>query len=401
MGPSASGMDWVIPDFVNASGGLYVNALTAHHYYMFGGTAKLENFLSASIMDNYIYYIEAFKSRANHYSSLWNGETSSAYDGGAVNMSDRFVAGFLWLDKLGLSALRGIDVVIRQAFVGAGGPFPFGHYVLINQEMKPNTDYWLSFLYKKIVGSTVFSVTIDQPDKNLRLYAASSKNNNNALVLYGQYSGNNSFTIDIPQLTDKQVTLYLFKEGEPGNLQSNLSRINGQLIDWDTHKPMANIQGAQADLPITLPSYSLFFIVAQTTIIQNCPDGWYKENTVSNKCLKIVDAITQPWFSANLECSTYGLQTSLLSIDSAFENTEITQYIQSNNTTCSQFYLGLYRNNTSWAWSDGNARTYRNWKNGFPTNDNTQNCVTFDKASGTWTNNDCDASQCYICQIYV
>uniref|UniRef100_A0A914EIM6 Uncharacterized protein n=1 Tax=Acrobeloides nanus TaxID=290746 RepID=A0A914EIM6_9BILA len=58
---------------------------------------------------------------------------------------------------------------------------------------------------------------------------------------------------------------------------------------------------------------------------QNCPDGWYKEKTVSNKCLKIVDAITQPWFSANLECTTYGFQSSLLSIDGAFENAEITR----------------------------------------------------------------------------
>lgn len=55
---------------------------------------------------------------------------------------------------------------------------------------------------------------------------------------------------------------------------------------------------------------------------QTCPDGWYQESTVSNKCLKIVN-ITQPWFSANFDCTTYGYNASLISIDSAFENTEV------------------------------------------------------------------------------
>jgi heparanase len=99
----------------------------------------LEDFLNPTTIDKYIYYINGYKNNSNNYSPLWNGETSSAYGGGAANMSDKFVAGFLWLDKLGLSALQGIDIVIRQAFIGAGGAYAFGNYNLLNQEMKPNT----------------------------------------------------------------------------------------------------------------------------------------------------------------------------------------------------------------------------------------------------------------------
>lgn len=51
--------------------------------------------------------------------------------------------------------------------------------------------------------------------------------------------------------------------------------------------------------------------------------GWYQENTNPNKCIKIIDTFTQPWFGANIDCTTYGANSSLLSIDSAFENAEI------------------------------------------------------------------------------
>lgn len=83
---------------------------------------------------------------------------------------------------------------------------------------------------------------------------------NDGYVIYGQYVLNKSITIDIPQLANRQVTVYLLKEGTPGNLQSNLTRINDQLIDWDAHQA-TNIQGKRMTLPVTLLGYSLFYIV--------------------------------------------------------------------------------------------------------------------------------------------
>lgn len=59
------------------------------------------------------------------------GETSSCSSMGAVGMTDRFLATFLWLDKLGLGAKLGLDVIVRQTIWGY-------NYPLLNESYLPN-----------------------------------------------------------------------------------------------------------------------------------------------------------------------------------------------------------------------------------------------------------------------
>lgn len=60
------------------------------------------------------------------------GETSSAWGGGAQGLSDRFVATFNWLDKLGLAAKLGVKVVVRQSIIATG------YYGLLDNNYDPN-----------------------------------------------------------------------------------------------------------------------------------------------------------------------------------------------------------------------------------------------------------------------
>jgi heparanase len=131
-------------------------------------------------MDDFLVTLNTVK--AMNFTPLWLGETSNTYNGGSANLSDRFLAGFLWLDKLGLGALHGLDIIIRQDIWG-------GDYALLNRQMMPNPvrffaffiiqvciikDYWLSLLFKKLVGPQVLNVTFDPINPNLRLYGATS-----------------------------------------------------------------------------------------------------------------------------------------------------------------------------------------------------------------------------------
>lgn len=60
------------------------------------------------------------------------GETSSAWGGGAPGLSDRYVASFIWIDKLGLGAQLGLDVIVRQTLCG-------GSYALVDcKTFQPN-----------------------------------------------------------------------------------------------------------------------------------------------------------------------------------------------------------------------------------------------------------------------
>lgn len=62
-------------------------------------------------------------------------ETSSCNNRGAEGMSDRFLASFLWLDKLGLTAKLGVDLLVRQTVWGY-------NYPLLNSEYGPNSVSW-------------------------------------------------------------------------------------------------------------------------------------------------------------------------------------------------------------------------------------------------------------------
>ena len=98
--------------------------------------------------------------------STWLGETSSSYDGGVPGVSDSFVSGFMWLDKLGVAARLGHKVVIRQSFYG-------GVYSLIHEKsFDPFPDYWSSLLHKRLVGRRVLEVRGGIAlDRKIRIYA--------------------------------------------------------------------------------------------------------------------------------------------------------------------------------------------------------------------------------------
>ena len=156
------------------------------HYYPFQSNrspvktraATLNNLLSPNSLNDFEKYaLQLKKLRDQHQpqAQLWTGETGSAQCGGQAKLSDRFVSCFWWADQLGRGAKLGQKVMIRQSLIG-------GDYALINRKtLKPNPDYWVSWLWGKLMGEEVFEVQSNDPF--VQVYCHSAKKEGKCTLL--------------------------------------------------------------------------------------------------------------------------------------------------------------------------------------------------------------------------
>ena len=103
--------------------------------------------------------------------ALWLGETGSAQVGGQPGVSGRWASTLWWLDQLGLLAARGHAVQVRQTLCGAD-------YGLLDEAtLSPTPEYWVSVLWKRLMGCDVYEVTCEpKPPPTLRLYCHGIQN---------------------------------------------------------------------------------------------------------------------------------------------------------------------------------------------------------------------------------
>lgn len=97
-------------------------------------------------------------------------EFASAADGGCVNMSNTFAAGFFFVDMIGRVAEAGFWQAYRQDLVGFSGIGFGSSYALAGDPgwfslaasgpLEPNPDYFTALLWRTLVGSVLFSVDV-------------------------------------------------------------------------------------------------------------------------------------------------------------------------------------------------------------------------------------------------
>ncbi|CAH1782773.1 unnamed protein product [Owenia fusiformis] len=213
-----------------------IDVVTWHHYYSNGRTAVVDNFTDPHLLDRLekdIATVQDIVSKHAPQKKKWLGETSSMYGGGAKDLSDRYVAGFMWLDKLGLMAKSGYDVVIRWSLLR-------GNYGLIDKNLNPNPDYWLSFVYKQFVGPQVLQVNAtvftDSNGKHqrLRVYAhcthPKSRYPRGAVTIFVLNLYTSAATFSVPRVLNRSaIHEYLMTPG-PGGLSSEYVKMNGQVL---------------------------------------------------------------------------------------------------------------------------------------------------------------------------
>ncbi|XP_073680884.1 heparanase [Garra rufa] len=253
------------------TGAKAINACTWHHYYVNGRDTSLEDFLDPEVLDTLATKINEVLEIVESVSlgkKVWLGETSSAYGGGAAGLSDTFVAGFMWLDKLGLAAKLGLDVIIRQVLIGSGT------YHLVDDNLDPLPDYWLSLLYKRLVGPEVLKAQVlmnSGTKKRIRVYLHCTNKKSEyyrpgAVTLFALNLNKSEVTISLPaHIANSTVEAFVLQSAEDGeqSLYSRSVKLNGQVLKMVDDRTLPPLKGRE--LPpgehIKLPGFSFAFYV--------------------------------------------------------------------------------------------------------------------------------------------
>ncbi|XP_050981313.1 inactive heparanase-2 [Labeo rohita] len=267
------------------NGGSVVDAVTWQHYYFDRRVTKVEDFLKTRLLDTLSEQItKVLKIVHTHAPEkhVWLGGVGPAWAGGTNNLSDTFAAGFLWLNTLGIAAAHGIDVVLRHSF------FDYGYNHLVDQHFNPLPDYWLSLLFKRLVGPRVLAVHVaglqrkPRPGRvirdKLRIYAHCTSFHNHDYV-------RGSITIYIINLhrsrkkiklagtlRNKTVHQYLLQPFGTDGLHSMSVQLNGEplrMVDNETF-PELKPRTLRAGRTIAMPPVSIGFYVIKNINAYAC-----------------------------------------------------------------------------------------------------------------------------------
>ncbi|XP_066488388.1 heparanase-like [Tiliqua scincoides] len=256
--------------------GKAIDAVTWHHYYLNGRIATREDFLSPDVLDTFITAVKEVLQIVNATvpgKKVWLGETSSAHGGGTPGLSNAYIAGFMWLDKLGQSARLGIDVVMRQVLFGAGS------YQLVDYNFEPLPDYWLSVLYKKLVGTKVLNVNLTGEDpRKLRVYLHCTndlhpKYRDGDVTLFALNLYNSTKHLQLPSsFSNKQVDEYLLLPYGKENILSKSIQLNGHVLKMLDDETLPNLteKPLSPGSSLGLPAFSYGFYVIKNAKMMAC-----------------------------------------------------------------------------------------------------------------------------------
>lgn len=196
--------------------------------------------LNPSYLDEVAYWAEKIKSWRDMYAQgkeIWMGETANAQFGGEPGVSDVYIGGLWWLDQLGLLALTGHDVVIRQTLIGLD-------YGLIDSDtLKPRPDYWNSLLWKRLMGTEVFKVKKSgHNSEKLRVYVHSTpeKERSYLTLLAINLDHEKNSILSIPELRGQKYEVYTLTTND---ILSDELLLNGSKLKLDKNYEIPEIKG--------------------------------------------------------------------------------------------------------------------------------------------------------------
>ncbi|XP_074856092.1 inactive heparanase-2 isoform X4 [Carettochelys insculpta] len=265
--------------------GRTVDAVTWQHYYLDGRVAKVTDFLRTRLLDTLSDQIRKIQKVVNTYApgkKIWLEGIGATSAGGTNNLSDSYAAGFLWLNALGMLASQGIEVVMRHSF------FDHGHNHLVDQNFNPLPDYWLSLLYKRLVGPKVLAVHVaglqgkPRPGRvirdKLRIYAHCTSHHNQhyargsiTLYIINLHRSRKKIKL-VGTLRDKVVHQYLLQPEGTEGLHARAVQLNGQPLAMadDGTLPELKPRPLRAGRTLVIPPLSMSFYVVKNVHALAC-----------------------------------------------------------------------------------------------------------------------------------
>ncbi|XP_062515095.1 heparanase-like isoform X2 [Corticium candelabrum] len=263
-----------------SSGGLqFVNALSWHQYFIRNPNPTVEQMHNASILDSLLLSIQTLKSCTKGYKvDYWLTETGSILGSDAVhNISGSYAAGFMWLYKLGLAARMGHSVVCHQTL------FTDSRGLMDPTNFTPFVSYWVSYLFKHLVGSVVLNVDGQlNMNQSVRSFAFCTQPNDTAikrsymagdvtLILINIQTEKPATIQLVEPLSQFNVDVYLLTPGI-GGITSNFTLLNGDKLEMsmDNQLPMITPTTQANSQTISLPPLTYGFYVIQNAKAEAC-----------------------------------------------------------------------------------------------------------------------------------
>ncbi|KAK7093965.1 heparanase-like [Littorina saxatilis] len=199
-----------------------LNNIGLHHYSLGNVAFNMNNMTDPQLMNTLHTELQMANSIKHQYAPhtpLWFTETAAGYTTDYIN---QYGDGFMWLDKLGLSAQNGFSTVIRQAFF----------YSLVDTHFNPLPDYYATLLHKRLIQGSVLKVTAGTWD-TLRVYAHCANHAHNpsgAVTVIILNLQNHGASLTFSQFQGQQMQVYLLTPGDSHGLNSKTVALNGKRL---------------------------------------------------------------------------------------------------------------------------------------------------------------------------
>ena len=219
-------------------------------------------------------YALMLKRKYQQSAALVLGESADYTAGGADNISNTYLTGFMFLDSLGVAAALNHSIYFKQSLFGT----QFSSLLALTSDLSsasPNPAYWIALIFRRLLSNRVLAVTGNTArGRQVRMYAHclnGSTNGSVAVYLMNLDSSPGEVQLSNGGMVASSQHWYLLSSGEPGRGGRDMYLNGKQLVMSDNHTMPAILPDIRpAAASFQFPSQQYGFIVFPDAKIKPC-----------------------------------------------------------------------------------------------------------------------------------